>query len=105
MDAIRATTWYTSESKRFFWVVEGDISSYFDTICHRKLVKIIRRRIKDGKIIRHIDHFDFYRWARQAFGIIGLLLGWTPFLKARVRKEALKNLKQYIDNRKANKGL
>jgi RNA-directed DNA polymerase len=57
MDAIRAITWYTSESKRFFWVIEGDIASYFDTICHRKLVKLIRQRIKDEKLIRLIWSF------------------------------------------------
>jgi RNA-directed DNA polymerase len=57
MDAIRAITWYTSESKRFFWVVEGDIASYFDTICHRKLIKLIRRRIKDERLIRLIWKF------------------------------------------------
>ena len=31
-----------SEHKKFFWVIEGDISSYFDTINHRKLMKILR---------------------------------------------------------------
>jgi RNA-directed DNA polymerase len=56
-DAIRAITWSTTERKKFFWVVEGDLTSYFDTINHRRLVKIIRRRIKDEKLIRFIWNF------------------------------------------------
>src|SRR5262245_40834470 len=38
MDVIKCLTWSTQEQKKFFWIVEGDISSYFDTICHRKLI-------------------------------------------------------------------
>ncbi len=33
---------------------------------------------RDGKICEHHDHFDLWRWARQALGTKGLLLGWTP---------------------------
>jgi len=51
MDAIRCITFSSTESKKAFWVVEGDISSYFDTIHHRKLVKLLRRRVKDGKLL------------------------------------------------------
>lgn len=57
MDAISAIRWNTQETKKFFWVIEGDISSYFDTINHRKLIKIIRRRIRDEKVIRLIWKF------------------------------------------------
>ncbi len=47
---------------------------------------------RDGKIARHDDHFDFWRWSRQALGVPGLLLGWTPILKGAVRKKALAGL-------------
>jgi RNA-directed DNA polymerase len=30
MDAIRCITWSTQEHKKYFWVIEGDLSSYFD---------------------------------------------------------------------------
>ena len=30
------------------------------------------------------DSFDFYKWARQAFGLTGLLIGWTTYFKAKV---------------------
>ena len=49
-----------------------------------------------GLITRHRDHFDFWRWARQALGAPGLLLGWTPFLRAQVRAQAASNLKRFL---------
>lgn len=29
------------------WIIEGDLSSYFDTVYHRLLMKAVRRRIND----------------------------------------------------------
>jgi group II intron reverse transcriptase/maturase len=57
MDAIKCVTWYANERLKYLWVIEGDISSYFDTINHRKLVKILRKRIEDEKIIDLIQKF------------------------------------------------
>ena len=51
---------------------------------------------KDEKIIRHIDHFDFWRWSRQSLGTPGLLLGWTSFLKNKAGKMANKSLTSFI---------
>jgi ketosteroid isomerase-like protein len=41
-----------------------------------------------GKIIRHTDAFDLYRWARQALGPIGWLLGWSPPVQNKIRRTA-----------------
>ena len=30
MDAIKCIIWSAQESKKFFWIIEGDIASYFD---------------------------------------------------------------------------
>lgn len=57
MDAIKCITWSTQEHKKYFWVIEGDISSYFDTINHRRLIKILRKRIKDKRLLRLIWKF------------------------------------------------
>jgi ketosteroid isomerase-like protein len=48
--------------------------------------------LRDGLIVRHVDRFDFWRWSRQALGVPGWLLGWTPLLKAKVRAQAAKGL-------------
>ena len=50
-----------------------------------------------GLIHRHRDRFDFWLWARQALGMPGLLLGWTPFLRNKVRAQAAANLKRFLD--------
>jgi hypothetical protein len=45
-----------------------------------------------GQIKTHRDRFDFWRWSRQALGTPGLLLGWSPMLRNKVRAQAAKNL-------------
>lgn len=50
----------------------------------------------DGLIARHHDRFDFWRWSRQAFGAPGLLLGWSPLLRTKVRQQANANLQRYL---------
>ncbi len=51
---------------------------------------------KDGKIYRHRDAFDFYRWSRQALGVPGVLLGWSDFLHRKVSAVANGSLKTFI---------
>ena len=55
-----------------------------------------------GLILRHRDRFDFWRWARQALGAPGLLLGWSP-LPARqgARAGGASNLDRFLAARKA----
>jgi ketosteroid isomerase-like protein len=50
---------------------------------------------RDGLIVRHVDRFDFWAWARQALGLPGLLLGWSGALKAKVRAKAAKSLADF----------
>ena len=57
MDAIKCILWSTQENKKSFWIIEVDISSYFDTISHRKLMSLLRNRIKDGKLLDLIWKF------------------------------------------------
>jgi hypothetical protein len=52
---------------------------------------------KDGLIIRQVDDFDFYRWAKMAFGTTGLLLGWTPIIKGKVQARVSQSLAAYIE--------
>jgi len=50
----------------------------------------------DGKIVRHSDHFSFWRWSRMALGPAGILLGWSGFLKRKVQQQALSGLKLFM---------
>lgn len=45
-----------------------------------------------GLIRRHRDRFDFWRWSRQALGLPGVLLGWSPMLHNKVRAQAAARL-------------
>jgi len=55
----------------------------------------------DGLITRQRDRFDFWSWSRQALGIPGAVLGWTPFFRRMVQRQAQANLEQYLARRKA----
>lgn len=57
-----------------------------------------RMEFKDGLIYRHTDHFNFWRWSRQALGLTGWLLGWTNFLQHKVQQTAMKNLHKFVNN-------
>lgn len=50
---------------------------------------------RDGLIATHRDHFDLYRWTRQALGTTGVLLGWTPVLQSAVRRKAAAALARF----------
>jgi hypothetical protein len=50
-----------------------------------------------GLIKRHRDRFDFWRWSRQALGLTGWLLGWSGWLRGKVRRTAVRNLAKHIE--------
>jgi ketosteroid isomerase-like protein len=52
--------------------------------------------ILNGKIVKHVDNFDFHNWSTQALGIKGFLLGWTNFLRNKVTAQAMKNLDSFM---------
>lgn len=56
----------------------------------------------DGLIIRHTDSFDFARWAGQAFGLPGAVIGRVPVVPQVVMQElARKQLARFQASRKA----
>ncbi|MFL5865934.1 MAG: nuclear transport factor 2 family protein [Thermoleophilaceae bacterium] len=57
-----------------------------------------RFRFRDGLIVEHRDEFDFYRWTRQALGTTGLLLGWSPIVQGKVRKQARERLSDFMNS-------
>ncbi|MEW7289466.1 nuclear transport factor 2 family protein [Aquimarina sp. 2304DJ70-9] len=51
---------------------------------------------KDGKIIKHIDHFNLHRWASQAMGWKGKLLGGTGFFKKKLIQQTNRMLDKFM---------
>ncbi|MGS2726332.1 nuclear transport factor 2 family protein [Psychroserpens sp. BH13MA-6] len=49
----------------------------------------------EGKIIKHTDHFDLYKWSKQALGFKGLVLGRTLFFKNKLRHKTNHLLSKY----------
>ncbi|MGH8455788.1 MAG: nuclear transport factor 2 family protein [Stenotrophobium sp.] len=64
----------------------------------RKVHNIIEAHFefRDGLIWQHRDEFDLHRWAGQALGLIGKLLGGTKGLQNKIRTNAAKALDDYI---------
>ncbi len=50
---------------------------------------------KDSKIINHTDNFNLHKWASQAFGIKGKLLGGTKFFQNRIQMQTNKTLHDF----------
>ena len=49
-----------------------------------------------GRIVIHEDRFDFHRWAGQALGLPGRLLGWVPPFQQAVRRRSAATLEAFI---------
>ncbi len=50
---------------------------------------------RDGKIVKHTDRFDLYKWSKQAMGIKGVLLGWTTSFRKKLNGQTNKLLAAY----------
>jgi hypothetical protein len=75
------------------------LARYTFTRTGRLVVNDVRARFVfdgNGLIADHTDEFSFHRWARQALGPPGLLLGWTPLLRAATRRQARASLDQFM---------
>ena len=49
----------------------------------------------NGRIIKHNDRFDLYRWSRQALGLTGLLIGWTPYFRKKLNAQTNRMLTKF----------
>jgi uncharacterized protein len=50
---------------------------------------------RDGLIVRQVDSFGFWRWARDALGPLGVAFGWFPPLKWKIRRDAARALETF----------
>lgn len=55
--------------------------------------------IEKGKIIKHIDHFNLWKWAHQAIGWKGLVFGWTAAVQSKIRKLSRSLLDAYAQKK------
>jgi len=55
MDCIRTCQSRITTQNKFLWVIEGDIKGCFDHVQHRILLKLVRRRVRDKRVIALIS--------------------------------------------------
>ena len=74
------------------------VAVYIFSATDRRVINRIHAEFefKEGKIFRHTDSFDLHRWAGQAMGWKGKLLGGLPFFRKKVQKTAREGLNRYI---------
>ena len=77
-------------------------AEYIFSKTNRNIINDIQAsfEFKDGKISKHTDAFSLWKWSQQAFGIKGLLLGWTPFMKHQIQKQTNQLLDEWIKKKK-----
>lgn len=68
-DALRMVDGKLKEG--YTWVVDADLSSYFDTIPHDALLRRVREEVSDGKVLELIQAFLFQDIMEQ-------MESWTP---------------------------
>ncbi|UKN03745.1 nuclear transport factor 2 family protein [Paracrocinitomix mangrovi] len=70
----------------------------------RKVHNIIKATfvIENGKIIKHTDDFNLHKWAKQALGFKGFLLGRTSFFKKKLQAQTNRLLDKYEANKSKN---
>jgi ketosteroid isomerase-like protein len=73
------------------------IATYTYSATGRRVVNRIDARFefRDGRIVRHEDRFDLWRWLRQALGAKGALLGWMPPVQGAMRAQAARSLAEW----------
>lgn len=90
--------------------IEGDSksgSAYWEAFYHfsktgRKVHNKIDAKFefKDGLIISHKDDFNLHKWAKQALGFKGLLIGKTQYFKNKLKNQTNHLLDNYINEKK-----
>ena len=69
--------------------------------------RLVKNRIdasfifRDGKIVRHIDRFDLWKWSGMALGLPGKLMGWSPPIQNKIRRGAAEGLAAFMKKRAA----
>ncbi len=72
---------------------------YTFSLTGRKVHNVIDAefQFRDGRIVRHVDHFDLRRWMGMALGWKGTLLGWLPPVQGALRKKFARTLDQWLE--------
>ena len=76
---------------------------YTFSMTKRRVKNVIQASFvfSDGRIAKHTDDFNMWKWSGMAIGLPGKLLGWFPPFQSYLRKKFAKQLQSYIDKQAA----
>lgn len=73
-------------------------ATYTFSATGRKVINEINAKFefKDGRIIKHTDSFNLHKWASQALGFQGWLLGKFSFFKKKLHNQTNRSLDKFL---------
>ena len=79
------------------WIAEYTFSKTGRFVCNEITAQL---KFKDNKIVQHTDIFDLFKWAKQAMGLQGWLIGSTPFFRKKLQQQTSSQLAKYMQKNK-----
>lgn len=76
------------------------VATYIFSKTGRTVVNRVKANMKvlNGEITEHSDGFSLHKWAKQALGFSGWLLGWNGYFRQKIKNGAKKNLLAYMNH-------
>lgn len=74
------------------------VANYTFSASGKKVINKVRAnmKIENDKIIEHSDAFSLHKWAAQALGFSGWLLGWNSVYQRQIKNKAKRKLLEYM---------
>lgn len=75
-------------------------SSFFSKSAARQVDMVVTSfmKLRNGKIAEHSDAYKLSDWLAKAYGVTGVFLGWTGWMKKREQKKFHGLLEKFIEN-------
>jgi hypothetical protein len=91
----------SADRAQVIWIAEYIFTGTGRPVSNRVVTDM---RFAANRIVQQQDHFSFWRWSRQALGLQGTLLGWSPLLQSRVRAQAMASLARSMEREQQRSG-
>jgi ketosteroid isomerase-like protein len=83
----------SEDGARVVWVARYTFSQTGRPVTNRVVTEM---RFAAGRIVKQVDRFGLWRWSRQALGLPGLVLGWTPMMRNKIQNQAAAGLRKFV---------
>ena len=75
------------------WIADYNFSKT-NRMVHNEIIAVMK--IETDLIIEHTDSFNLHKWAKQALGLQGFILGGTNFFRKKLHQQTGRQLLRYI---------